>query len=164
MADTPTRDGGRAVATLSALVDRYATSVNDLAGLLDDERDALATADIARIADLAERKQARVQDLEVLERARVATLESVQVAPDAEAMERFLAPKATATLTAKWREIFATAERCREANLANGAVGRLRSEQLKAALAILSGRAENDTYSASGQGGPARAQRSIGRA
>ncbi len=164
MADTFPADGDRAVATLTALVDRYASGVNDLAGLLDDERDALANADIDRIADLAKRKQARVMDLEVLERARVATLESVRVEADADAMERFLAPKAGANLTAKWRDIFAAAKRCRDINLANGAVGRMRSEQLKAAMAILGGRGENDTYSASGRGAPARNQRPIGRA
>lgn len=156
---------GRSVTALRGLADRYATGIENLAGLLDDERAALSAADVGRIASVARYKEACVMDLEGLERARIEALQLADVGPELEDMSEFLAENADPATVARWQTIFVMAKDCRERNFRNGAAGRVRSEQLKTALSILRGAAtDSGTYSALGKESSSQPQRRIGQA
>lgn len=97
------------------------------------ERRALETHDAAALGEAAEGKRKRVARLENLERERKAAVESSGEIPEQRQWQRFLA----------------IVGRCNDMNSTNGAIIRLRRQQISAALRVVSGSVP-ETYGPSG--------------
>ena len=133
-------------ADLSALIDAGIDAAVKFEALLAEEREILETRDSAALAELAKRKQQAVSELEELEARRCALLRSAAVANDAEGMQTQLEH---AEDRERWQHYLDLAGRCQQANMTNGAIIRLRHQQISDALAILSG-AGSETYGPAG--------------
>ena len=69
------------------------------------------------------------------------------------------------SLVGRWNALLTTTARCRELNQRNAAVGRVRHEQVRAALAVLSGDLDGGSvYDPSGRDPGTARQREIGLA
>lgn len=119
--------------------------VDALERALQDERRALENRDAAALGTAAEEKRRRVARLEALEAKRKVASSEVQGTPQQ---------------SAEWRKFLATVRRCNALNTTNGAIIRLRRQQITDALRVVSGtRAE--TYGPSGSESTSRPRQAL---
>ena len=141
-------------ADLRAMLGAGLDAAGRFEALLAEERRALESRDSTALAALAAQKQAAVRELEGLEARRLRALEQASVPNDAAGMLRLLAG---ADDQQRWQDYLALAGRCQQANLTNGAVIRLRHQQITEALAVLSGD-RRETYGPNGSSRPAHSR------
>lgn len=148
---------------LSELLDAGTRAAETLAGHLQAERAALETEDLEALGRAAQAKEAVLSDLERVESRRSALLARCGLAADSAAMqalgERCDDP---AVLTGKWQHYLAVADDCQRVNTTNGAILRLRQQQIASTLAVLTGGREA-TYGPRGSG-TVTATRDLGEA
>jgi flagellar biosynthesis/type III secretory pathway chaperone len=144
----------QATADLRAMLAAGLDAAGRFEALLAEERQALETRDSAALAALATRKQAAVSELESIEARRVRALKQAAIPNDAAGMQRLLA---SADDQQRWQDYLDLAGRCQQANMTNGAVIRLRHQQIADALAVLSGD-RRETYGPNGSGRPANSR------
>ncbi len=142
-----------------ALLARGAASAAAMAAALDCERRALESEDLTALADAATSKQAHLGDIEALESQRRGLLSRCSLADDHEGMQAFIDRCGRSDeLRRKWQRYLTLADDCRRANLTNGAIIRLRHQQLAGALSALSG-APAATYGPDGGEPPTSSRR-----
>lgn len=128
--------------SLARIMDESLEGANELLGILQDERQALENRDTEALGVAAERKQKCVGRLEALETKRRTATGSLR--PVAEGWTRFLS----------------VISRCNELNATNGAIIRLRRQQIAAAVRLIGGGAA-ETYGPSGTESLSRAGRAL---
>lgn len=146
--------GGDAIGTtLRELLDDGIRGATGFAQDLRAELDALETEDIDALQAAAAGKQSRLEALEGVEAGRRRLLAEQGLADDAGGMRALIdAADTDGSLAERWRRYLKVADDCKQANLTNGAIIRLRQQQVTSALAALAG-AEPQTY---GPGGSER--------
>lgn len=127
--------------------------VSELRDLLKTERDALESKDAAALADTADRKQQFVNELDLLDRARIALSKSLGFGINPEEIAKLAAHCDTnSELAQSWQRFLALAEECSGMNSGNGAIIRVRQQQIQGAIHLLrDGTTETDTYGPNGQ-------------
>jgi flagellar biosynthesis/type III secretory pathway chaperone len=118
---------------------------------LEDERRALENRDAAAIGAAAVEKGRRVARLEALEAARIAETPRIPAAAER--------PPAAAD-AAQWRQFLAIVARCNALNATNGAIIRLRRQQVGDALRVVSGTGAG-TYGPSGSQSTSRPRQAL---
>jgi flagellar biosynthesis/type III secretory pathway chaperone len=124
---------------------------------LEDERRALESRDAAALGAAAEEKRRRVARLEALDAARMAARPQVPAA--AERPPAAADPTATASAD-QWQRFLAIVARCNALNTTNGAIIRLRRQQVDDALRIVSGTGPG-TYGPSGSQSTSRPRQAL---
>jgi len=137
-------------AQLARFLDEELQGTEALLQVMGQEADALV-ADPEAVARLAGRKLVLVGQLEELHRARCALLRQAGLEPDRSGVERLLRSLDDPELGQRWQRLRQAVERCRDANLVNGAVVELNRQHTRRALELLRGHAPEATlYSATG--------------
>ena len=113
---------------LKAAVEEMRLAVEQLTDALQTERAALETADVQALNSTGAAKHALMQRLEQLDGERVQLSQS--------------ASDASRTLAPKWQEILQSLRACEQLNQRNGYLVGIRLQQVRKALAVLTG---NDT-------------------
>jgi flagellar biosynthesis/type III secretory pathway chaperone len=132
-------------ARLSGIIEDSIREAGALEHALEDERRALENRDAAALGAAAEEKRHRVARLEILEAERKTASSRVQGTPEQ---------------TAQWRKFLSIVGRCNTLNTTNGAIIRLRRQQITDALRVVSGtRAE--TYGPSGSESTSRPRQAL---
>lgn len=124
---------------------------------LEDERRALESRDAAALGAAAEEKRRRVARLEALEAARMAA--TPQIAAVAERPPAGADPAVTASAE-QWQRFLAIVARCNALNTTNGAIIRLRRQQVGDALRVVSGTGAG-TYGPSGSQSTSRPRKAL---
>jgi flagella synthesis protein FlgN len=123
---------------LRTVVDEMSAAAAQLITVLDQEREALASADASALNRAGEAKQLLMRQLEQLDAERVhmrtASLQASQESQPA------------------WGDVLTSLMACRDKNLRNGALVSQRLTQVRRALSVLTGNADADhTYGHSGE-------------
>ncbi|MDX1480727.1 MAG: flagellar protein FlgN [Woeseiaceae bacterium] len=151
---------------LASIIDGLATLGCRLESLLEAEEAALRAADVEAIETLGQEKSKRVESMDALEAERRTLLDGAGFGSGSADLERCIDwCNGDPRLIGRWNELLATTARCRELNQRNAAVGRVRHEQIRAALALLSGGVDGGSvYDPSGRDTGTSRQREIGLA
>ncbi|MBT8085340.1 MAG: flagellar protein FlgN [Woeseia sp.] len=152
---TPTEMRASLDNVLQAGIDAATTLLDELAA----ERDALHSQDGDALECAAQQKQICLQEIETREQERKALLAKAGFADDRNGMLAMIERCAAGTeIGSQWQRYLAVAEECQQANTTNGAILRLRHQQIASALAVLSG-CNPTTYGPTGNndGGGSRA-------
>ena len=123
---------------------------------LDRERLALERRDAAALAMAAQEKLTRVARLEALEAQRQASNPEVLGAPE----QSGIRTKLSGTVPGQWRNFLAIVGRCQTLNTTNGAIIRLRRQQVTDALRVVSGTTA-ETYGPSGSESTSHSRRAL---
>ncbi|KRE90890.1 flagellar biosynthesis protein FlgN [Frateuria sp. Soil773] len=124
-------------AALTAVVEDIRRAADELARVLEAERDALASADAAALDRIGSHKQQLMQQLEQYDAERVQLSEALPAA---------------ALLATRWQEVLQTLANCRQLNQRNGSLVAQRLEQVRRALAVLTGQpGDAELYGPSGE-------------
>ncbi len=137
---------------MRALLDDGYRSALALAGDLRAELDALEAEDLDALRAAAAAKRAQLEALEAVEARRMALLAERGLGDDTDGMQALLGDDDG--LARQWRRYLKVADDCQRANLTNGAVIRLRQQQVTSALAVLAG-GETGIYGPGGTERPA---------
>lgn len=116
---------------------------SQLAQILEAEREALKSADIAAINQLTSQKQPLILQLEQLGRQREAVLRAVGFPVDQAGLDAFIAnqiPDEAVKLKQLLNELKKVARQCRDYNQVNGGIVNVNRQYLVRALSILRGR------------------------
>lgn len=150
---------------LAKLMDREIAAAQQLLEALQRETQALGSDPEALEAE-AQRKQVLVGELEQLHQQRCALLAKAGCESSRAGMERFVSRfDLQGRLRGRWQQLLELTERCRDANLSNGAVVEISRLQLRQALAIIHGRSpQTVTYDASGESQAAGGTRVLAKA
>lgn len=108
-----------------------------LQGHLKAERDALERQDCDALLEAAAAKQQALDSLEAIEAERVRLLRNAGLAADEQGMQAVAI--GYPELSDAWQRYKDLASACRDENLTNGAILRLRHQQFAGAFAVLSG-------------------------
>ncbi|WP_266184009.1 flagella synthesis protein FlgN [Dyella humicola] len=123
---------------LTATVEEMRLAVEQLADALQTERTALATADVEALNQAGASKHALMVRLEQLDSERVQLGQS--------------APGATHALAPLWQQVLQSLRACQQLNQRNGYLVSLRLQQVRKALAVLTGNdTEPSVYSRGGE-------------
>lgn len=147
------------IRNLGTIIDGGIEAATRLDALLGRERAALEEQDAESLDALAAEKLACLEQLEALETSRAALLHEHGLGNDGAGMRSLLENTDSA---AAWHQYLDLAGRCHAANQTNGAIIRLRNQQVTSALAVISGERQS-TYGPSGTPPPAQA-RALARA
>ncbi|HWM28040.1 MAG TPA: flagellar protein FlgN [Woeseiaceae bacterium] len=128
--------------SLARIMDESLEGANELLQILQDERQALENRDAEALGVAAEGKRKCVGRLEALETKRRTAAESLQPAAE------------------RWQCFLSVISRCNELNATNGAIIRLRRQQIAAAVKLIGGGAA-ETYGPTGTESPSRAGRAL---
>ncbi|MCB1845716.1 MAG: flagellar protein FlgN [Halioglobus sp.] len=139
---------------LRTIIDDGIDAVVCLDALLSRERSALEDQDARRLSALATEKQACLDRIEELEASRAALLHEHGLGNNNLGMNTLLEASNSA---GAWHRYLDLAGRCHTANQTNGAIIRLRHQQISSALAVISGERQS-TYGPSGKAPPAKAR------
>jgi flagella synthesis protein FlgN len=112
-------------AALRAVLDEMSATTAQLIHVLDEEREALSSADAKALNRAGEAKQMLIRRLEQLDGER---LHLCSTSPDA-----------AQQVDAQWRELLKSLAVCRDQNQRNGALVGQRLVQVRRALAVLTG-------------------------
>lgn len=127
-------------ARLAGIIDDCREHTSRLEDLLDRELEALEAQDAEKLEEIAGRKQSLVSALDGLETERRALAAAAGCDIDGPGMEELLALcGADAGLADAWQALLETAARCERNNRRNGAISLIRREQMRNAIAVLSG-------------------------
>ncbi|WP_114241658.1 flagella synthesis protein FlgN [Dyella sp. C9] len=110
---------------LTAAVEEMRLAVDQLADALQDERTALETADVDGLNRAGASKHALMVRLEQLDSERVQLSRS--------------APEATRALAPVWQQVLQSLRACQQLNQRNGTLVGIRLQQVRKALAVLTG-------------------------
>lgn len=123
---------------LTATVEEMRLAVEQLADALQTERTALATADVEALNQAGASKHALMVRLEQLDSERVQLSQS--------------APAAIHALAPLWQQVLQSLRACQQLNQRNGYMVGLRLQQVRKALAVLTGNdTEPSVYSRGGE-------------
>lgn len=125
-------------AALTAVVEDIRRAADELARVLETEREALVGADAAALDRIGAHKQQLMQQLEQYDAERVQLSQAL--------------PAAAASLAARWQDVLQTLANCRQLNQRNGNLVAQRLEQVRRALAVLTGQpGDAELYGPSGE-------------
>jgi flagellar biosynthesis/type III secretory pathway chaperone len=142
---------------LRCIIEDSIREADALERALEDERRALENRDAAALGAAAEEKRHRVARLEILEAERTAATPESHGARDS---ARFPMSPDRGLLEGQWRKFLTIVGRCNTLNTTNGAIIRLRRQQITDALRVVSGtRAE--TYGPSGSESTSRPRQAL---
>ena len=138
----------------------------ELEALLAEEQSALRSQDSDSLERVAASKLSCVSALDTLEGTRRDLAIRAGFGTDPDGMKDMLAwCDEDQTLERSWRTLLESASRCERQNRSNGAVSNVRAQQIRAALAILSGNPDSThIYSPSGTATGGHDHREIARA
>ncbi|MGB5247051.1 MAG: flagellar protein FlgN [Woeseia sp.] len=120
---------------------------------LDAERKALEAQDLAALEQAARDKQHCLLTLELLENERAALLEESGYQNNHDGMRDLQNwCDRDGALAGQWQSYLQVASKCQQANMTNGAIMRLRQQQIASAIAALSG-CSPQTYGPKGDNG-----------
>lgn len=137
-------------ARLGRMLESGIAAATAFAGHLVAEREALEQQDTAALDCAARDKQHSLLTLELVENERVALLEECGFSNDHDGMRALQEwCDRDGALDDQWQNYLAVARECQQANMTNGAILRLRHQQIASAIAALSG-ASPQTYGPSG--------------
>lgn len=131
------------VQQLNATLQSELSHSTRLAQLLQQEREALKSADLDQINQLLQQKQPLIMQLEQLGRQRDGLLKSVGFPAGKSGLEAFIANQGeqdSARLNRLLAQLRDTALQCREHNQINGGIVNVNRQYLVRALSILRGR------------------------
>jgi flagellar biosynthesis/type III secretory pathway chaperone len=146
-------------ASLERIVEDGIIEAGALEHALLDERRALESRDATALGQAADEKRLRVARLEALEAARKAAAKSC-VADQEQAGPATGHDRSEAMTGGRWQNFLAIVGRCNTLNMTNGAIIRLRRQQISDALRAVSGTAE-ETYGPSGAEPSSRPRRAL---
>jgi flagella synthesis protein FlgN len=112
-------------AALAAVVEDMRLAADELATVLQTEREALVGADAAALGQAGTHKQRLMLQLEQYDAERLQLSQA--------------APAAAALLEPEWKQVLQTLESCRQLNQRNGTLVGQRLDQVRRALAVLTG-------------------------
>lgn len=151
-------------AALARLLDEELQGTEAMLQLLEREARALV-GDPEDLARLAAEKLELAARLEAMHRSRCDLVEGAGIGPERAGFERLLRTLDDKALSGRWRRLREAVERCREANLSNGAVVELGHRQMRRALEALHGHAPGaGLYDAAGTRERAGAGRVLAKA
>ena len=142
---------------LERIIEDSISEADALERALEDERRALESRDAAALATAAQEKLSRVARLEALEAQRKAANPEVQGAPE-QSHPRTI-PGGTLP-EGQWRKFLGIVGRCNTLNTTNGAIIRLRRQQITVALRVVSGTSA-ETYGPSGAEATSRRRKAL---
>ena len=133
--------------------------------MLQDERSALESQSVGALEAVAVSKLDCVRNLDQLDSERRSLGETAGFEAGESGMQALLGwCDDGSQLETAWHELMQVANRCSLLNQSNGAIGRVRQEHVKGALAVLSGGDHNDAvYDANGRDGGRIGQRELAR-
>ncbi|MEM8682558.1 MAG: flagellar protein FlgN [Pseudomonadota bacterium] len=133
---------------------------------LGSEKDALATQDMDALMAAIEDKGTQVRELQVLDVKRGELCRESGFADGPEQMDRFTDwCDRDAEIARSWNQLLELADECNTLNLSNGAVIRVRRQQVDDGLSIIRGQALGaPTYGKNGVNRDGLAQRAIAEA
>ncbi len=148
----------------SRMSDVLGSSVYHALGLKESlvvERKALETQDVDALHAALEDKSRCVRELQDLEaeRARICDESGIEAGPEQMLALADWCGDVDRGITSRWEYLLTIAEECNSLNMSNGAIIRVRKQQIDTGLAVLRGGApESDTYGQGGMetGGPNR--------
>lgn len=148
--NSPRPDAVRA--RLKDVLSQAAARAGALKSALAEEREALAGRDAERLDVAVASKRNLVQELDGLERNRAEICSNAGFSDDAAEMSELIAwCDADATLGQGWQQLLELGADCDRLNLANGAIIRLRQQQISQGLLLLRGSApDTNTYGPTG--------------
>lgn len=125
----------------------------ELRRLLEEERDALERKDTISLSDTAVQKQLCVNELEALDKARTRISKSCGFGVNPDEIAKLAARcNDSELLIQSWDHFLQVAQECSDMNSGNGAIIRVRQQQIKGAINLLrDGSTETDTYGPNGQ-------------
>ena len=137
---------------LEGVLGKATLRASALKSALTEEREALVGRDPERLDVAVNSKQSLVRDLDGLERSRVAICSDAGFGEDSVDMVKLIAwCDADTTLGQGWNQLLELGADCDRLNLANGAIIRLRQQQISDGLLVLRGTAlETNTYGPTG--------------
>lgn len=125
-------------AALAAVVEDIRRAAEELARVLETEREALSSADATALDRIGAHKQRLMQQLEQYDAERVQLSQAL--------------PAAAAALATRWQDVLQTLANCRQLNQRNGTLVAQRLEQVRRALAVLTGQpGDAELYGPSGE-------------
>lgn len=138
---------------LGHLVHQYTELSSRLLSILDEEHTALAEPNAAPLQAIVASKETCVQQMGMLESKRLALCHRAGFNADNAGMQALIDWSGSSPdVNDAWRELVSSARRAEETNRVNGAISRVRQEQVLAALAILHGSDQSrPMYGARGQ-------------
>ncbi len=117
----------------------HAKSLRDC---LQEEKDALATQDMDALMSAIEDKSSRVHELQLLDGKRSELCRESGFADGPEQMDRFTDwCDRDAEVARSWAQLLGLADECNTLNLSNGAVIRVRKQQVEDGLSVIRGQA-----------------------
>ncbi|MEQ8207865.1 MAG: flagellar protein FlgN [Woeseia sp.] len=144
---------------LETIIEGGIDGTSRLVAILGRERAALEAQDAGLLLELAAEKQGCLSELEELETQRTGLLQQHNFSNDNAGMQSLLAGTRSAD---DWQRYLDLAARCQAENQTNGAIIRLRHQQISATLAVVSGERQS-TYGPSGDR-PAAQSRALAQA
>ena len=150
---------------LAKVMDQEIETAQTLLETLQDETDALGQ-DPETLQRVASRKQDLVHRMEGLHSQRCTLLQQSGCETSRAGLERFIGRfDHGQRLQIRWRRLVELTERCRDANLSNGAAVELGRLHLRQALAVVHGHSpQTVTYGASGEGQTSGVSRILAKA
>ena len=163
MADLSPRDCRNSLESVIRDSQQHTTELEELLAM---EQSALRSQDTESLESVAARKLDCVSALDSLEGTRRDLAIRAGFGTDPDGMDDMLAwCDEDRTLEHSWRSLLESAGRCERQNRSNGAVSHVRAQQIRAALAILSGNPDSThIYSPSGTATAGHDHREIARA
>jgi flagellar biosynthesis/type III secretory pathway chaperone len=141
-------------ARLLCIVEDSIREADALERALQDERRALESHDAAALGTAAQEKHHRVTRLETLDAERIAASSEIKGAPEQYSQVNPDLPQGP------WRKFLAVIGRCNTLNTTNGAIIRLRRQQLTDALRVVRG-TSTETYGPSGSESTSRPRQAL---
>ena len=141
-----------------ALKDNFNESIQialELRNLLKEERAALERKDTLSLSETAVRKKVCVTGLEDLDTSRNAISKAFGFGINPDEISKLAAHCDEGQLLSQcWSDFIELAQACSDMNSGNGAIIRVRQQQINGAINLLrDGNAETDTYGPNGQSG-----------
>lgn len=134
-------------------IDESIQNALELRRLLEAERAALESKDTMSLSDTAVQKQLCVNALDELDKARSAISKSRDFGVNPGEIAKLIAScDDSDLLTQSWDRFLRIARECSDMNSGNGAIIRVRQQQIKGAISLFrDGSGETETYGPNGQ-------------
>jgi flagella synthesis protein FlgN len=151
------------------IVEIIGNSIYHVLGLkesLEDERKALAVRDIDALNAAIENKSRCVASLHTLEQERRRLCSLSDHGEGTDHMQQMAAwCEADSVIASSWDQLMAIVAECNTLNMTNGAIIRVRKDQIESSLSVLRGGTPGtDMYSRDGTGSGSTSQRSLAEA
>jgi flagellar biosynthesis/type III secretory pathway chaperone len=159
-------DRGWVRSRLADLIAECRRHTGRLDELLEQEFAALQVQDPRGLEEIAAQKQLVVSTLDNLETERRSMAAAAGFGADGDGMSQLLEWCGDdSTVAAAWQDLLALAGRCERDNRRNGAINLMRREQMRGAIAVLSGNSEcAPVYGPTGREAASAEHRELARA